>query len=135
MLFRSIQSVNHLKQIGLAARILATDNSEKLPDSKDWCDTLMPVAGNPSIFQRPSDRTGARSGYGYNSAVAGLSTTKVNPSTVLFFELESGGWNISGGPELLRHPRNRSDPIVVCLADGSVQQLRGNQIDSLRWDP
>ena len=45
------------------------------------------------------------------------------------------GWNASGGPELMIAKPRHNRVFVVGLADGSVQQLRESQLNTLRWDP
>src|SRR5213594_2685241 len=63
----SIACINNLKQIGLAARILATDNSDVFPSS--WL-AMANVLGTPKILVCPSDkgRTPARNWAEFNSA-------------------------------------------------------------------
>ena len=65
-----------------------------------------------------------------------MDESKIDPQTVMIFESD-GGWNASGGPELMisraRHERGRV--FVVAFADGSVQEVPESQLGTLRWDP
>ncbi|HAB15297.1 MAG TPA: DUF4190 domain-containing protein [Verrucomicrobiota bacterium] len=131
-----IASVNQVKQIGLAARIYETDHEGKFPLAANWNDTLRPLLGEDAdkILRRPAARESS-CGYGYNALVAGLLSSKVDPATVMFFELEFPRDNAVGGEELLRQPEGRGDRVVVGLADGSVVQLRAENLSELRWQP
>jgi len=131
---QTINSVNQLKQLGLAARMYANDHNDKFPTAQSWCDDLKQFVGNPSVYKAPNDSSPGPCSYAYNEKLSGMSEGKINPQTVLFFETDAG-WNLSGGPELLL-PRPRSAGVyVIGLADGSVQQVQAARIGSLRWDP
>lgn len=132
----AIQSVTNLKNIGLAARIHAEDNDGLLPAADKWCESLRPELGPAAdrLLRRPASPA-SECAYGYNDAVAGKKAADIPPDVVLFFELETPGCNVAGGPELLRQPRRGEPSVAVCFADGSVRQLTGNQLDDLRWDP
>lgn len=133
----TIQSVNNLKQVGLAARIFSSEHGNKFPPSANWVDTLRPSLGPgaESVLHRPADGPGSECGYGYNLNAAGMSGEALTPDTVLFFELQTPRCNAVGGMELLRHPTNASDRVVVGFADGSVRQLRTSDLGQLRWKP
>jgi prepilin-type processing-associated H-X9-DG protein len=52
----------------------------------------------------------------------------------MIFETD-GGWNVSGGPELLpAKPRHRG-AYIIGFADGHVEVLRANRLKKLRWEP
>ena len=127
-----INSVSNLKQIALAARLYANDHGDKFPPAATWCDNLQPLILAPKVFRRPGAPPTDRCGYGYNDRVAGKSV--VSPDTILFFELEDSGWNVSGGPSLMRKS-DRRGVAVVALADGSVHQVTSAALSQMRWDP
>jgi type II secretory pathway pseudopilin PulG len=129
-------SVNHLKQLGLAARMYSTDHADSFPPAERWTETLRPFLGPGAdqVLRRPAN-AGAVCGYGYNQAVAGKKESEVDPDTVLFFELEVPECDAVGGEELLRHPRSKGETVVVGYADGSVMQLRMERLSELRWEP
>ncbi len=135
---QAINCVNNLKQIGLAARMYANANKEVFPLAATWCDTLQPDLGGPilaaKILKCKADANRERSSYGYNIRLSGKNVSEVNPQTVMFFETE-GGWNVSGGPELLVKRGLHLQKINVCFADGSVQQVPFSQVSQLRWNP
>jgi prepilin-type processing-associated H-X9-DG protein len=66
----------------------------------------------------------------------GVSLGKVKSpgETVLIFETD-GGWNLSGGPELLLNTPRHSQSITVGFADGHVEQVKPARVEQLRWDP
>ena len=132
-----IMSMNNVKQLGLAVHLYADDSKDRLPTPGIWCDLLQPYTGGSSqVFRRPADQqSGVRSSYGFNARVSASKINEVGKDTVLVFELQTGGWNVSGGPELLRQPRNTRDPVIVGFADGHAEAVAASQLPSLRWDP
>jgi hypothetical protein len=131
---QSINSVNNLKQLGLAARMYANDHKDKFPKAETWSDDLKEFVGNTKVYKAPNDPGPNPCSYAFNASLSGMDIAKVNPQTVLFFEAD-GGWNNQGGSELLL-PRPRSGGIyIIGLADGSVQQITAGRVRSLRWEP
>jgi hypothetical protein len=131
---QTIQSVNQLKQVGLAARIYANDHGDTFPLAERWCDTLKGELGNPGVLKAPNDPSAGGCSYAYNAKLSGKKEGEVAPNTVMFFET-TGGWNQHGGRELLLQRPRSVGVYVIGLADGSVQQVSPERIDSLRWDP
>lgn len=130
---QTITCANNVKQLGLAVRMHATDNNDKLPSAANWCDVIQHYVGSPRPFQCAAD-TSLRCAFAYNRKLDGLKEGEVNPQTVLFFE-SSAGWNAAGGPELFSAHKHSRTRIVVGFADGSVRQLRREELDGLRWEP
>jgi Domain of unknown function (DUF4190) len=134
---QTIMSMNNVRQLGLAARMYATDSKDRFPTPAQWCDLLQPyIGGNDRVFLRPVDQQrGGRSSYGYNTRLSSSKASEVHPNTVVVFELQEADWNVSGGPELLRRPRNSHDPVIVGFADGHSEAVTQSRTGSLRWDP
>jgi prepilin-type processing-associated H-X9-DG protein len=130
---QTVNCVSNLKQLALAARIYANNSGDKFPNASNWCDAIQSHARSERIFHCPSDRNTLCS-YGYNAALSGMAEGKVNPATVMFFEIP-GGWNVSGGPEQLIQKSRHLTTVNVAFADGSVQQMRQERLSELRWDP
>lgn len=69
-------------------------------------------------------------------AIAGLVC-----DTAVVFELQSGGWNIAGGPELMRRPKGGGDRVIVGFVEGHLAALApgppsgGSTMGSLIRDP
>jgi hypothetical protein len=129
-----INCVNNVKQINLALRMYASDNKDQFPAATNWCDAILTLAGTDKVFKCPAGDASQRSHYAYNARLANVEDGKVDPSTVTIFETD-GGWNVSGGRELMlkKSPHNRV--FVIGLADGSVQQVTESRLGALRWDP
>jgi prepilin-type processing-associated H-X9-DG protein len=133
---QTIQCVNQMKQLALGLRLYANDNKDSFPPADAWCDSIQSYVGNPQTFQCKADTSGQRSSFAFNKKVAGKDLAKVDPRTVLLFEVEGGsGWNESGGRELMMRPSRHGQTLVVGFADGSVQQMQANRVNTLRWDP
>ena len=131
---QSINCMSNVKQLSLAVRMYTADNKDQYPPATNWCDALRSYAGTTNIFHCPADLSGGRCSYAFNAQLAGAEDGKVNPNTVMIFEA-AGGWNASGGRELLlTKPRHRRS-VVVGFADGHVEQLPESQLSQLRWDP
>lgn len=131
---QTINCVNNLKQIALAARIYANDRNDSFPPTATWCDALQTELGSTKVLHCNADTTGQRSTYGYNLQLSGKKDGDVNPRTVMFFEID-GGWNVSGGPELLPQKSRHRQVVNIAFADGSVQQVRVSDLSQLRWNP
>lgn len=132
---QAINSVNQLKQPGLAARMYANDHQDKLPKAETWSGDLRDFVGSAKVFKAGNDPSPSPCSYAFNVRPSGMDVSKIDPRTVLFFETENGKWNGSGGPELmLRRPR-AGGPYVIGLADGLVHQMPASRIGSLRWEP
>jgi prepilin-type processing-associated H-X9-DG protein len=137
----SIQCMNNMRQISLAARLYAGDHDDHFPAANNWCDELKQYVGdNIRVYKCSAADSADRCDYAYNSQVAGLETKNVNPQTVLFFE-SNDGWNLSGGRELTpatpRHNnrRDRKPLINVAFADGHVEAVAMDRLSQLRWEP
>ncbi|HXI70734.1 MAG TPA: DUF4190 domain-containing protein [Verrucomicrobiae bacterium] len=131
---QTINCVNNEKQLALAVRIYSGDNGNHFPPAATWCDAINSAVGSSKVFQCPAATSGARCDYAYNVKLDGLEESKVDPNTVMIFEADAG-WNANGGSELMPGRARHSRTFVVAFADGSVRQLRENQLSTLRWDP
>lgn len=128
-----VNCMNNIRQLGMAMRMYANDQSDRFALATNWCDALQGYVATSSAFECPVGRSGSRSHFGYNVRLSGQEEDRVNPKTVMFFETE-GGWNVSGGPDrALRRPRHFM--INVCYADGSTEQIPAYRLPQLRWDP
>jgi hypothetical protein len=132
---QTINTVSNLKQLGLAARMYSNENQEKFPKAETWSDDLKSYLGNTKVYKAVNDPSQRRCSFAFNAKLSGLSETKINPQTVLFFETDEGDWNQSGGPELLIGRPRSGDAYVFGFADGSVQMIQRSRLSSLRWDP
>jgi prepilin-type processing-associated H-X9-DG protein len=131
---QEINCVNNEKQLALAVRIYSGDHKDQLPPAATWCDSIKTSVGSEKVFQCAAANSGSRCDYAFNAKLDGLDESKVNPQTVEIFESDAG-WNASGGPELMIGKPRHAGMFVVAFADGSVQQLRESQLNTLRWDP
>jgi hypothetical protein len=131
---QTIQCVNNMKQLALAARIYSREHGDHFPPAATWCDAIKSYAGSERIFKCPSGNPAERCHYAFNSRLDGMDEKSINPNTVLFFETE-GGWNVSGGPELMLPQSRHGRTYVVAFTDGSVQQLTSERLATLRWNP
>jgi prepilin-type processing-associated H-X9-DG protein len=131
----TIQCVNNVKQLSLAAQMYANDHQQHFPSAEKWCDDLKTyLGGNQSVYRCPAGNPSDRCDYAFNSKLAGLDPKNVSPQTVLFFETDPG-WNASGGPELMLNPSRHGRTFAVAFADGHIEQLTAAGLAGLRWDP
>jgi prepilin-type processing-associated H-X9-DG protein len=131
---QEINCVNNEKQLALAVKIFASDNTNHFPPAATWCDAIKTFAGSEKVFKCNAANSGGRCDYAFNAKLDGMDESKIDPHTVEIFESD-GGWNANGGPELMIGQPRHARMFVVAFADGSVQQLRESQINALRWDP
>ncbi|HTH45962.1 MAG TPA: DUF4190 domain-containing protein [Candidatus Limnocylindria bacterium] len=132
-----VESANNVKQIGQAARLYSIEHGRTFPPPGNWIELLHPMLGPgaDSVLHRPAEGPARACCYGYNLRLAGMPRDSANPETVLFFELQFPRNNAVGGAELLRHPQNADDRVAVCFVDGSVRQLRLEELSKLNWRP
>ncbi len=105
----TIACVNNLKQIGLAARIWANDNSDVFPPGFL---SMANELSTPKILVCPSDKARAAASDWQHFSMANVSYEFLNPN----------GTDKQPNAVLARCPIHNN----VCLSDGSVQQL-GNR--------
>jgi prepilin-type processing-associated H-X9-DG protein len=131
---QAINCVSNEKQLALAVRIYSNNNANRFPPAATWCDAIKADVGSEKVFKCVAANSGSACDYAFNARLDGLDEGKIAPDTVMIFESD-GGWNANGGPELMIGKPRHAGVFVVAFADGSVQQLRESQINTLRWDP
>jgi prepilin-type processing-associated H-X9-DG protein len=133
---QTINCVSNEKQLALAVRIYAGDNTNHFPSAASWCDDIKTMVGSEKVFKCPSANPADQCDYAFNAALGGMDQDKVDPRTVMIFESDAG-WNAHGGADSMvtpaRHQHGRR--YVVAFADGSVQEIGPSQLDTLRWNP
>ena len=133
---QSINCMNNMKQLALGSMMYANANKDKLPSAASWCDDIARYAPNPRVFQCPSGDPRQRCHYAFNARLSGIDLNHIaNPArTVLIFEAD-GGWNLSGGSELMvGRPRHRN-AIGLAFADGHCEITTASRLQNIRWDP
>jgi hypothetical protein len=131
---QTVQCVNNMKQLALAVRIYSGDHNDHFPPATTWCDAIKPQVLSDRVFRCPAGDPGKRCHYAYNARLDNMQERNIDPETVLFFETD-GGWNVSGGPELLLPSPRHGQTYVVAFVDGSVRQMTAAQMTHLRWNP
>ncbi|HXF09470.1 MAG TPA: DUF4339 domain-containing protein [Desulfuromonadaceae bacterium] len=131
---KAMDCFNNEKQLAMAVRIYTARHNEHLPPSAAWCDAIKGEVSSEKAYQCPTASHKNHCDYAFNAKLGGLDLVRVDPHTVMLFEAD-GGWNTSGGPELLRRRSRHGRVINIAFADGSVQQLSPAQLDGLRWNP
>ena len=129
-----IKTVSNAKQLAIGVRLYAVDNNDQFPPAETWCDAILKNVGDERPFQAAT-RPGLRCGFAFNARLGRLKEdTLTAGNVVLFFESDQG-WNASGGPELMIKVPRQNNVFIVAFADGSVHQLRADQLANLRWNP
>lgn len=127
--------MNNTKHICLALLMYANDNDETFPQGTNWCDAIRQYTGGEGVFKCPQGLPTERAHYGFNQNLSGLAMQKVKTPaiTVLVFET-TGGWNSSGGADLLlAKPRHAT--VSVGFADGHCEAVQPARFSALRWEP
>ncbi len=122
---------NNLKQLGTAMRTYANETGGKYPSANKWCDLIKPYLDRrveDKIFQCPSAEK-ARCNYAMNPNCEPNSP----PGTVLLFETK-GGWNLSGGLELVTIDNHSGTGCVILFNSGNVNYIVKEKIPNLKWE-
>jgi len=124
----------NLQVLGKWMILYAGDYDEQYPQAGKWCDLLTeylkPTIDNRLIekcFICPANKKG-RCGYAMNPNLSPRS----QPGQVLLFETE-GGWNQTGGPEILTVENHRGKGCNVLFNDSHVEFVRAEEISELKW--
>ncbi len=133
----SIHCMNNVRQLNLALIMYADANKDQLPAGTAWCDSILPYLGrSTNVFLCPQGPPNQRCHYALNAQLAGRSIKEVQApaETVLVFETD-GGWNISGGRDLLPAKARHNGAYAVGFADGHAELVRPARLAQLRWEP
>ena len=134
---QSIQCMNNVKQLALAAMIYANDHDGRMPEAQKWCDQLQPNLGSRGVLLCPAGNQSDRCHYAFNAELSGAELNRIgSPAQTVLFVESAGGWNKSGGAELLVQPRRHGQAVVVGFADGHVEVVvSAARLNNLRWAP
>jgi prepilin-type processing-associated H-X9-DG protein len=133
----SIQCMNNVRQLNLALVMYADGATGQFPAGGKWCDAIQPqFVRNASAFICPKGKAGQRSHYAFNARLSGVDPKSLSSpaTTVLAFEAD-GGWNLSGGPELLPATPRHKGGYIVGFADGHAEMVKPERMSQLRWNP
>ncbi len=135
---QTVQCMNHVKQLALSGIMYANDHNDRLPDADRWCDLVQTYLGtaSTSVLLCPVGKQSDRCHYAFNAKLSSVELKNIGSpaQTVLFVEAE-GGWNVSGGPELLAKPSRHHGSRVVGFVDGHVEVVTAARLDKLQWTP
>jgi prepilin-type processing-associated H-X9-DG protein len=128
--------MNNSKQLCLGLLMYSTDNKDAFPAGEVWCDAVQKYLGAPTVFQCPFASPDQRSHYAFNRNLSGILQSKVRSpaATVMIFETD-GGWNQSGGSELLPKRGRHNGAVMVGFADGHCEAVIPARLTRLRWEP
>lgn len=120
----------NLHRIGMAMILYASDNDNKYPIVNKWSDLLLQperYVERPEVFVCKSAGEG-RCHYAMNPSCEPNSPADV----VLLFETK-GGWNQSGGPEILTTENHGRKGCNVLFNDGHVEFIKTERLNKLKW--
>ncbi|MHC4477204.1 MAG: hypothetical protein ACYTEL_16280 [Planctomycetota bacterium] len=125
--YRVICGAN-IKGLGMCIVVYANDNNGKYPARETWCDLLIQGdLAEKRLFKCPARRESE-------------CTYAINPNcepnspgdTVLLFETK-GGWNQSGGLEILTTQNQYGNGCNVLFNDGTVKFVNTEELNKLQW--
>lgn len=121
----------HMIYLRKAMKGYAEENEGKYPPPDKWCDLLYEnTEGAEKIFCKTpgGSQGGALCHYAFNPRCKQDSPE----GTVLFFEVK-GGWNESGGSDLLTSENNYKRGWRVITNGGRVEFIEPHELDKLQW--
>ena len=133
---QAIHCMGNVKLLNLGLIMYANDRNDQFPSGTTWCDATMPYVRSDKPYLCTQGKPGQRCHYAFNARLAEKEMKEVQApaATVLIFETD-GGWNVSGGPELLPAKPRHSYGHIVGFADGHVEFVRPDRLEKLRWEP
>ncbi len=135
---QNIQCMNHVKQLALSGIMYANDHNDRLPDADRWCDLVQTYLGTTatSVLLCPAGNQSDRCHYAFNAKLSSVELKNIgSPAQTVLFVEAGGGWNVSGGPELLAKPSRHHGSRVVGFVDGHVEVVTAARLDKLQWTP
>ena len=127
---RQVRCIQHQKALAMAMLLYAHDHDEHFPPASIWSDAIQPRVSSLTSYRCPEARH-LRSGYAMNRALdcRSLFSLEEPGSTVALFDA-TGGWNSSGGQELLA--KRHVGGAVISFADGHARWIR--LPEEVRWE-
>lgn len=118
--------------LGKALRVYSNDYYNHYPTPNEWCDLLIEHTDiEQSVFRfRPTAQEWWRDSFQY--AINPNAKPNSPPDVVLLFETK-GGWNNSGGPELLTFENHHRTGCNILFNDGHIQFTQPNELANLKW--
>jgi hypothetical protein len=122
----------NLKTLGVAIQFYAREYDNKYPIADKWCDVLLQRgdAREEMFICKGAFKKGNKKPCHY--AMNPNCEPNSPGDIVLLFETK-GGWNQSGGPELLTLENHKGEVCCVLLNDGQVQFVRTELLGQLKW--
>ena len=133
---QEIYCLNNVRHLELAASMYSAANKGTLPAAANWGEALTPHLGSANPLRCQSGDVSQRSHYAFNAKLASVPTISITrpANTVMFFETD-GGWNLSGGPELMPKTLRHGKAAVIGFADGHVELVPQSRLSKLNWEP
>ncbi|MBN2021009.1 MAG: APC family permease [Sedimentisphaerales bacterium] len=119
---------SHLCALGIAMRSYSEQFDGTYPPADKWCDMLVEYcAASSEQFKCPQDRKNSCS-FTFNPFCEPNSP----PDMVLLFE-SAGGWNSSGGQELIQQRHQSRKGCNILFNDGHCAFIKTEDIPNLNW--
>jgi len=116
----------NLRSLGAGFALYADEYGNKYPSLGQWCDLLAKRFVLEEHFHCRAGEKKSRCDYAMNPHADPCCA----PDVVLLFESQ-GGWNLSGGPELLTTERHKGGGVL--FVDGSVRWIKPEEVIGLTW--
>ncbi|MHC4154788.1 MAG: hypothetical protein ACYSTZ_11185 [Planctomycetota bacterium] len=110
------------------------DESERFPSPDKWCDLLVEsdYVSRKQFLCKEAVDNGDQGPCHY--AINPNATPASEPDMVALFETK-GGWNQSGGPELLTVENHEGKGCNVAFVSTSVRFVKAGDLSKLKWKP
>lgn len=126
---------NNVRQLCQSAMLYSQDYDGKYPPAASWCDAVKTYTKSPTVYKDPG-ALGKECGYGFNSALGGISEGDIANAagTVMIFESDNG-WNANGGRDAMITKSRHGICFVLGYADSHVTRVSDSNLNSLIWEP
>ena len=136
MTAQNLKSKTMLNQLNATLLVYATDHNDRLPPADDWLNALQTVDPNASALADSVQSRLPGRAYAMNRNLDGLklSAIKDPAHTVLLFEVGPGA-PLAGGQELMPQRPRFAQGYLVLFADGTVDNVKAADTNTLIWSP
>jgi len=121
---------SNLNSLRSAISTYSDEFDGQYPTANQWCDLLVRYT-----YTKKEEFICISAGEGRCHYAINPNVEPNSPSDIVLLFEAKGGWNQSGGPELLAPENHRGKGCNILFNDGSIRFVRKEEFTKLKWNP